>query len=153
MEFLADLHPLVIHFPIALLIAYSVFVLLSFWKLNRYFPAAIVILLLGVIGGVISVLSGNQAAEVFQRENTLISPLILNAISDHEFFATVTLWLYIFILSASFYLFIKGLLDKKKLLLLFVLSLVGSFLVYTTGTIGGKLVYEYGVGVNLLLGK
>ncbi len=153
MEFLAGLHPLVIHFPIALLMAYSVFVFLSFWNSDRYFPAALIILLMGVLGGIFSVLSGNQAAELFRRENFLISPIIQNAIEDHEFFATVTLWLYIFLLAVSFFLYVKHLLDNKKILLLFILSLIGCGLIYTTANIGGELVFDHGVGVDLLIGK
>ncbi|MBZ0180789.1 MAG: DUF2231 domain-containing protein [Melioribacteraceae bacterium] len=153
MEFLADLHPLVIHFPIALLMVYSIFVLLSFWNSDRYFPAALIILFVGVLVGIVAVLSGNQAAELFRRENFLISPLIQNAIENHEFFATITLWFYILLLVSSFYLYIKHLLDNKKILLLLILSLIGCGLIYTTGSIGGELVYDHGVGVDLLIGK
>ena len=62
MEFLAGLHPQIVHFPIALLILYSIFEILGILLKKDFLQKSAYLLLgLGVLVSVAAVLTGNQA--------------------------------------------------------------------------------------------
>lgn len=136
MEFLAYLHPKVIHFPLAFLMFYPVMEMLAFVTNKDFFSkAAILFLLIGTLGAFISVFTGNQAYSLikdWQNES-------LNIFISHQTFANLTMWFYTGLLSFRIYLVIKKKINKKTLILMFFLSLLGCFLVYQTGNYGGKL--------------
>ncbi|MCK7520140.1 MAG: hypothetical protein MZV64_21810 [Ignavibacteriales bacterium] len=65
MEFLAGIHPKVVHFPIAFLMLYPLMELIFIFTSKRFFSkAAMLFLAIGVIGSLLAVLSGNQAFEM-----------------------------------------------------------------------------------------
>ena len=65
-NFLAEIHPKVVHFPIALLTTYSILEIIGI-IFNKEFitKSALLILCLGVVTAFIAVLTGNQAATNF----------------------------------------------------------------------------------------
>ena len=82
MEFLAQDHPLLVHFPIAFFFLYLIFESSGIiFKKEYLLKSAIIILALGVIGSVESVLTGNQAAELLKVQGNLTSE-ISEAIED-----------------------------------------------------------------------
>ncbi|MHB9014432.1 MAG: DUF2231 domain-containing protein, partial [Ignavibacteriaceae bacterium] len=65
MEFLAQLHPKIVHFPIALLSTYVLLEIIGVvFKRDFFSKAAHLILLLGVLGALAAVFTGNQAEDV-----------------------------------------------------------------------------------------
>lgn len=145
MEFLAEFHPKVVHFPIALLLTYFLFEVLGVvLKKEFLFKAAHLLLLLGVIGALAAVLTGQQAEEAFEYWNRQSSDLL----EEHEQYANITLWYFtalllirtIFTLSKTF----AGVIQYVIL----VLAAVGAYFVFQTGDHGGKMVYEHGVGTK-----
>jgi len=146
LEFLAGFHPLIIHFPIAFFLLYF-FLEFTGIFFTQFEDAALLVLFLGVVTGVIAVLTGNQAAEFFAK-NFNSNKLITGAIENHEFFATLLIWYFFGVLIYRYYLRTKKKLNRKMKYVLLILTVAGSFLVFQTGNAGGKLVFEYGVGIS-----
>lgn len=151
MEFLAGLHPKVVHFAIGLLLTYSFLEILSaFIKKDFLSKAAYIILFLGVLAALAAVLSGNQAEEVAERWEDSGAIIPFGLISEHEEFATITVWFYaallvirtVFILKKKFTSFIHY--------IFVLLVLIGSYFIYQTGEYGGNLVYKHGIGTDLI---
>lgn len=146
MELLAGLHPFFVHFPIAFFVLHFVFELINYF-LEKYETVSLIILLFGVISGLLSVLSGNQAfqnlGEIFRSDM-----VIIEVINTHELYATLLLWYYFVILVFRYFLQIKKRLNKKLKLMIILFSLLGIFFLYQTGKYGNELVYKYGVGTK-----
>lgn len=149
METLAELHPIAVHFPVAILLLYCFFELLEFfWKPDKLPYFTNILLFIGVIGAVFSALTGNQAAQVINQ--SLISSNILKSelINQHETFATITLWFFVLLLIIRSYYLIKKKFYKTVKVIIFILALTGGILVYYTGHLGGELVFKHGIGVH-----
>jgi uncharacterized membrane protein len=149
MEFLAELHPRIIHFPIAFFILYFLFETTGILLKKEYLlKSAFIVLILGVFFSLLSVLTGNQAHEVvkqIQIDATLYNDLI----EQHELFATITLWYFVAVLVFRTYLLVKKKFESKIRYTFIILGLIGSLLIFLTGTYGGELVFKYGIGTKL----
>ena len=146
MEFLPELHPKVVHFPIALLITFVLLELIG-TLLNKDFYAktAHLILFLGVIGTIFAVLTGNQAFIAYEYWNPPSEALFNN----HQTFASLTVWYFTGLLVIRTYLVVKKKYFKTMKYIFLVLTLFGGFLVYQTSEYGGELVKKYGIGTEL----
>ena len=72
------LHPLIIHFPIALLLVAPLFVLLAIIRprdATRFTVPALVLLALGTLGAFVAVASGEAAAELVTRSDVVAGVL------------------------------------------------------------------------------
>ncbi|HET54238.1 MAG TPA: hypothetical protein ENN33_03365 [Ignavibacteria bacterium] len=146
MEFLSQLHPFVVHFPIAAFMLYAVFEVTGILADNDFIlKMAFVLLFIGVISSVGAVLTGNQAAEIAVMQNVEWDSLI----EKHEDYATITLWYFFAILVFRTYLVLKKKFSGVLKYIFIPLVLIGSFLIYETGDHGGKLVYDYGIGTKV----
>lgn len=144
MTALAEFHPLIVHFPIALFILYIFFEVISlFTKTDFFNKAAALILFLGVITGLIASLTGNLAADTVVDKFELV-------VKKHQEWATMTQWYFTFLLIFRFFLIFKQKFSGYIRYGFVVLALFGIFMVYKTGHYGGKLVYRYGIGTELI---
>jgi uncharacterized membrane protein len=145
-SFLADLHPKVVHFPVALLTTYSILEIIGI-VLNKEFitKSALLILCLGVIASLFAVLTGNQASTDFIFWNDESSALL----NEHQTYATYLFWSSVLICALRIFITVKKKFTSltKYFFILFALLIV--FLVYETGIHGGNLVKKYGVGTDL----
>lgn len=136
MEFLAGIHPKVVHFPIAFLMLYPLVELIYLFTGKDFFSkVAILFLAIGVVGSLFAVLSGNQAFE-FVKNWTEEGKEIF---SSHQMFANLTVWYFSALLVIRYSLFVKKKLNRLVISVIFVLSLVGGYFVYQAGNYGGKL--------------
>lgn len=136
MEFLASIHPKVIHFPIAFLMLYPLFELLFFFTRKEFFSkSAMLFLGIGVIGSFFAVLSGNQAFEVVKNWSNEGK----NIFSSHQTFANLSVWYFTALLVVRYFLVIKKKLNRTTISVIFVLSFIGGYFIYQTGNYGGKL--------------
>jgi uncharacterized membrane protein len=136
MEFLAGIHPKVVHFPIAFLMLYPIMELIFLFTAKDFFSkAAILFLAIGVVGSLFAVLSGNQAFE-FVRNWSNEGKEIFNS---HQTFANLTVWYFSALLVLRYFLFVKKKLNRLIISAIFVLSLLGGYFVYQAGNYGGKL--------------
>ena len=150
MEFLASLHPKLVHFPIALLLTYTLFEIIgAFSKKDFFSKAAHILLFLGVLGAVAAVLTGNQAvnlANSWEKQGAIIQ---FHAIGEHENLANITLWFFAALLVIRTVLVLKKKFTGYIKFIIVLIALVGCYFVYQTGEHGGKLVYKYGLGTDL----
>ncbi|MDD2799413.1 MAG: DUF2231 domain-containing protein [Bacteroidales bacterium] len=140
------LHAMVIHFPIALLMAgFLSEVIAVLFKKEFFKNAAFYLLLLGALGATVAFVSGSLAGEGIE-DGPLKAPMEL-----HEDAALFTLLLSIalaFFRVVIFYFKYDRTWTKWASILVFTL-LAGS--VSLTGYLGGQLVYKHGAGVELAL--
>jgi uncharacterized membrane protein len=147
------LHPLVVHFPIALLLVAPIFVLLGLLpNVGRGFAlAALVLMALGSSGAYVAVASGEAAARLVVR-----TPEVVKLLERHEDLAEASRLLFT-ILTLVYALLVLGPLLLKRPLprramlgvqIIFVAAyLTCSLVLANTGSLGGRLVHELGVQV------
>ena len=151
MDFLAGLHPAVVHFPIALLILYTLFEVIGiFWKNKTFARIVTLILFLGILGTVAALLTGNSAEEAALALMERGINIPRQIITEHRDYANITLWYFLAVLVIRIYLMLRNNLTGKFRIILSILALIGCFFVYETGEHGAELVYEYGVGTELI---
>jgi uncharacterized membrane protein len=140
-----NIHPLLVHFPIALLLAS---VVLSWadllWKGKNFERAAWYTLLLGLTGTVVTVATGLIAAQDVPPGSPAQATL-----NTHRLLGVATF--VVFGLQAICAWRNKGVYSPGKRALHTAIQLVGVALIVTVGFFGGELVYTYGVGVAALV--
>jgi uncharacterized membrane protein len=134
-------HPLIVHFPIALLMAAVFFEVMAYWKKSASFEkAAKWNLALGVLAGVAAVVSGLLAEDGVPQ-----FPVINEALERHELLAFVTLGVFAILL---LWRFIKdGKFFERWRIFYLALAVIGVFTLGATAYYGGELVYKFGVGM------
>ena len=156
---MSNIHPLVVHFPIALLSVYSLLEVLRIQVLTRqpwYFGNKVLLLITGTLGGAASLLTGDVAKE------TYIGTTVIKVVEMHEMFAQLSMLCYgILCLAYCAHIIhrsswvtrlpqliqkiltclmkIKGILTRPLCPIL--LSSLGFLLLCFTGALGGALVY------------
>lgn len=161
-----NIHPIFVHFPIALLTIYAMMELLKFKKVKElpyFFYTKAIILIIGALSSSVALQTGEMA------EDALNSPELHNLVEKHAWFAGFAS--YIFAVLAIVYAvswvnksdFAKNILSKvtnigiiNKLwifvssiaekilasdLLMITLAIVGLATITITGALGGAIVY------------
>ncbi len=150
MEFLAKIHPEVIHFPIAFLLGYALFEILGIVLKKEFLSkTAHLFLFLGVLGLIAAVLTGNQAKDIAHKLSTDGVSISFKAINEHEDYANITLWFFAALLILRTMAVIKKKFVSAIKYSFIILSIIGAFLIYETGEHGGALVYKHGIGTDL----
>jgi uncharacterized membrane protein len=146
------LHPLVVHFPVALLLVAPVFLLLSaFWRKHAqaFGIAALVLLVLGTAAAFVAVETGEAAAELADRTEAITA-----AIAQHQelaeqarnVFAVITLcYALVLALSGVFKPLAKPAVHMTVALVTCGAVLVGSLQIAAAAHRGGLLVHKLGV--------
>lgn len=135
----SHLHPMLVHFPIALV---SVGFLLEIFYLFRkkevcLTRAGYYLLIIGTLAAVVTWLSGT----LFTAEMEGAAGQIRET---HEKFATITLILLLIAVSLRIYLSVKKKEDNKTMKnIAFLLYALATVSVFITGFFGGTLVYNY----------
>lgn len=149
-EWAPSVHPLVVHFPIAVLAVASLFDGAGLvWRRSTWLTkAALVLYGLGAAASLAAYLSGKQAADLLAPPAGLIADL-----TAHADWAEWTVWFYalFFILRTGFAWFEARSSDQQRLglrALVVLLGLVGYILVFETAEHGAKLVFLHGAGVQ-----
>ncbi len=143
------IHPMIVHFPIALLIigflSDATGVIL---KKEFFSKAGFYLLILGTLGVAAAYISGNIAGGGITEAGTL-----KQALETHEDAAEISLWLMV-----GTALIRIGLVLTKKYLGAFrwaalLIFLVGVLSIARTGYYGGELVFKHAAGVQFNLGS
>lgn len=135
------IHPMIVHFPIALLIASVVLDLLAFrWLTKSFREASLYTLIGGLLGAVLAIVTGSLAEDLVVKGG---APKAV--IERHETLAYVSTALFAALLAMKI-LIRSGRLRELPVLSLAV-GLVGLGVLSVAGYFGGSLVYEFGAGV------
>jgi uncharacterized membrane protein len=141
-QHLQNIHPLVVHFPIAFLVGAALFYFLSWIFRNQTFATtAFLLLILGTLSAGAAVTSG-----LYGEEGVMISRSVREHLLEvHEKLMLVTLGLSVVL--AAWALIARPFPIKKRLLFLFsFLVLLG---VLSLGAdYGARMVYDYNAGGN-----
>lgn len=145
-EWAPNIHPLLVHFPIAFLAlaVLSDLAALIYKKFSWLSPVAILLYSFGTIGAIVTYFSGREAAD------SIDIPLnAYTAVGEHADLALIT------VLFFSVFTIIRIFLKYKNMdsgmfvsVLLFLAGFGGFFLVFETAEHGAELVYRYGLGVT-----
>lgn len=150
MEFLAQLHPKIIHFPVAFLLIYVLLEITGVLSKKEYFQkTAYLFLFIGVLSAVAAVITGNQAAGIASEWEAKGAIIPFGLISDHEEYATLTLWYFTGLLVLRTVLVLKKKFTGIFQYLFILFAVVGGYLIYQTADYGGKLVFGHGVGTEI----
>lgn len=149
-----NIHPIFVHFPIALLVVYSIIKILP---LKKWVPSVswkdieLVLLVVGVLGAFAGLSSG-ESAEHLTRPNRAL-------VEAHAFFAAAATWMYGLLLGGEFLRLVSGWIVKtirapKVLQVVFfvrdllthsflatTLAVLGLVTISVTGLLGGVMVY------------
>jgi uncharacterized membrane protein len=146
-EWAPNVHPLIVHFPIALLFV-AALVDAAALAVRRRYPgvryAAVGLYALGAVAAVVTFLTGRDAADDLDLPTTAIA-----AVSTHADWALWTVWafgLYALVRLGTAFWEKGGRLAVH--LPLFLLGAAGLVLVQQTAERGARLVYDLGVGVR-----
>ncbi|SHK04668.1 DUF2231 domain-containing protein [Rhodothermus profundi] len=147
-EWAPNLHPLVVHFPIALLflaVGFD-FVTLLLRRPKSLVWVTAVLYGLGALGALVAYLTGRAAADGLDLPSSVIP-----AVSAHADWAERTLWFFgIFALIRLGLAWWRHPLARAGWLhgLLVAVGLGGLWLLYQTGERGAELVFAHGLGVS-----
>ncbi|WP_273849888.1 DUF2231 domain-containing protein [Guptibacillus spartinae] len=134
----SPLHPLLVHFPIALLFIGVVAQFLTFWKEDYFEKIALFLLPTGFVFAVISYVTGDSAeGYAFDHWGRQVEYLI----HTHETYALITLVVFGAITALKLLNLIIPLKWIKPLVLILCLS--GIITLSLTGHYGGKIVYDH----------
>lgn len=140
-------HPLSVHFPLAILILGSVFILIStIIKRNFLTYMSKILLVMGTVGSWIAIYTGNLADSAVGRK--ICDPTVLET---HETNAYVVGWIFSIvstIIIFEYFGFLNKIKNQLKIVLV-VLSIIGSGILMYTGHLGAILVYQQAAGVHV----
>ena len=143
---ITHLHAMIIHFPIALLMAGFLSEIISLFSKNKFYKnAAFYLLLLGALGAITAYISGSYAGEGME-DGILETPMEL-----HEEAALISLWLAIIttlFYVALYYFKYQRSWAKWAGIILFTALIIS---IARTGYLGGQLVFKHGAGIELAL--
>lgn len=145
-EWAPNVHPMIVHFPIALLIVALLFDLaaLIFKKQDWLQKGAALLYITGALFVVVAFLSGRQAAD------SVNVPAIVNpTLGEHADWGLRTLWFFgIYGVVRLFFLW-KNIGEKWVLsLVVFLVGAAGMFVLFETAEHGAELVFRHGIGVK-----
>ena len=152
-----SLHPLIVHFPIALLFVAPLFIVLGIIiqkSLRDFYICALILMLLGTAGVFLAVATGNFAAKTVPSDPAITTTLeahVRFAEQSQLNFSVLVILFLIYILSSNFTQKRFGKLDRVAGCLFLIIYVFNLALIFNTAHYGGTLVHKHGVKSTLYL--
>lgn len=138
------IHPMVVHFPIALIIVAFVSELTGAVLRRDFFvKAALLLLVLGACGVIAAFLTGDEASHTVGE-----SGAIRAALEMHEEAGEFTLWTVIVVALVRMLFAYKRWMHGWRQWVAVILLVLCTAAVARTGYLGGELVFRYGGGIK-----
>ncbi len=149
-DWVPNLHPLVIHFPIVLLCAAVLFDFLGL--VLRGSPwlskAALLLFVLGAVGAIAAVVSGHQAVDGLDKSG-LLPHNALHDLHEHTELGKATAWFFGIYAGLRLILTWWGSMKHASFaVIVFLIGFGGLFLLWETAEHGGKMVYYHNLGTR-----
>lgn len=142
---LTFLHPMVVHFPIALLLVGFVLDLIGLlFKKDLLLRTGFILLLLGTAGTAVAYFSGERAGDGLAEAGAL-----KQALENHEEAATLSLWLAGLACAVRVLLVATQKMGGNLRWVPAILFGAAALSIVRTGHFGGTLVYNHAAGVQL----
>jgi len=143
------IHPMIVHFPIALLIVgFLADALGLIFKKDFFSKAGFYLLILGTLGVAAAYISGNLAGGGITEAGSL-----KQALETHESAAELSLWLMVIAALVRITLILtKKYVGTFRWIALFIF-LIGVLSIARTGYYGGELVFKHAAGVQFNFGS
>lgn len=139
------IHPMVVHFPIALLITSVAFDFLATrWRHKSFQDVGFYTLIAGLLGALAAVGTGAMAEEAVEGKGIPESVLEI-----HEALGYATLLFFIGLLALRLLMRWKLITERPALYL--AMGVVGIVILSVAGYFGGSLVYDFGAGVDMTM--
>ncbi|MEE9554011.1 MAG: DUF2231 domain-containing protein [candidate division Zixibacteria bacterium] len=136
-----NLHPMIVHFPIALIVVVAICDLIGIVSARRSFiQTANIVSVFAGVGAVMAVISGMLAEESIWHPGPAHEIL-----ETHEMFGFI--FLGVIIITVIFRLAIGDKIYDRFKWIGFILALIASGIVGYGGYLGGEMVYTHGAGV------
>jgi len=144
-DWIPNIHPFVVHFPIALLVVAVLFDLARLWFREQSWLQNTVIALYttGTIGLIAAFWSGRQAVETVSVTGGAVP-----VVTSHEDWALYTLIFFSIFTATRLLTWWKKLEKGWVLPALIAPALIGTGMLWYTGELGAKLVYKHGVAIG-----
>lgn len=148
-EWAPNLHPMVVHFPIAILAVAIFFDFISFFlsREKKWWNEEATAFLYGVgaVSAIVVYYTGTLAAD-----SVMLPAEAQSVLTEHADLAWITVWFYgiyaVLRIAATWWTSEKH--RMKFHVGFFLVSLVGMYFLYQTGDHGAKMVFKHGVGVQ-----
>jgi len=148
-EWAPNIHPLIIHFPIAIILLAVLMDFLNLFLPDKWWDGLKTTILYGIgaIAAIAAYYTGTWAAD-----SVFLPSEAQSVLNNHADWALWTVWFFgIFAVLRIVLHWYKKIDQKAFRIGLFVLALPGVFLLYQTGDHGAQLVFGYGAGTGQLL--
>ena len=144
-DWIPNIHPFVVHFPIALLVIAVLFDLARLWFREQSWlqNAVIALYTTGTVGLVAAFWSGRRAVE-----SVSVTGDAIPVVTSHEDWALYTLIFFGIFTAGRLWTWWKDLEKGWMLPVLVAPALIGTGMLWYTGEQGAKLVYKHGVAVG-----
>ena len=149
-DWLPNLHPIVVHFPIALLPVAALVDLLGLFSPQRSVvrDTATSLYLAGTAFALLAYVTGRSGVDAMT-----LTPVVERLVNTHETWAFRTTWFFAFFaFFASLRLAVSYVFRPRPVILLvaFILAWGGLVMLVQTARHGAALVYQHGLGVRTL---
>ncbi len=145
---LNHLHPMIVHFPIALVIIGFLSDAVGLFTKRQFFATAgLYLVVLGALGTVAAYFSGDVAGDGIEEFGALGK-----ALEAHEAAAALAVWTMVILVAIRVVLAVTKRMTGWKQWVMVALLAVGVGTIARTGYYGGELVFRHAAGVQLAFG-
>ncbi|MCW9705758.1 DUF2231 domain-containing protein [Fodinibius salsisoli] len=148
-EWAPNIHPILVHFPIAIILIAVLMDLLNFFLPNKWWDdlKSTILYSIGAVSGIAAYYTGTLAAN-----SVFLLSGAQSVLNEHADWALWTVWFFGIYALLRIQLQWYQNMDQKMIRIgLFVIALPGVFFLYETGDHGAQMVFGYGAGTGQLV--